>query len=136
MDSDAEDPGPDRPEKAATTRIRLPHLTLVVVEGIAAGASITINRGKVTLGAAPGCDIPVLLLGEGGTGKNLTARAIHEASDRKAGPLVTFDCSSATPEALAGLFGTGGKPVATSASGGTLFLDEVGDLPPEQQTEL
>jgi transcriptional regulator with PAS, ATPase and Fis domain len=93
-------------------------------------------------------DSPVLLLGETGTGKGVLARLIHEASARRAGPLLEVNCG-AIPDALleAELFGyargafTGadprGKPgLVELAHGGTLFLDEIGDLPVPLQVKL
>jgi transcriptional regulator with PAS, ATPase and Fis domain len=90
----------------------------------------------------------VLLLGETGTGKELLAHAIHAASRRAEGPLVSIN-AAAIPEALleAELFGvepgayTGAGNKARSgkfqlADGGTLFLDEVGDLPLALQPKL
>ncbi len=91
--------------------------------------------------------IPVLLEGESGVGKEVVARAIQGASDRRGRPFVTVNCG-ALPENLVEsiLFGhekgafTGanekhlGKFV--EAHGGTLFLDEVGELPPEAQVKL
>ena len=90
----------------------------------------------------------VLLLGETGTGKELLAHAIHAASRRAEGPLVTIN-AAAIPEALleAELFGvepgayTGAGPKSRSgkfqlADGGTLFLDEVGDMPLSLQAKL
>lgn len=88
----------------------------------------------------------VLLLGQSGTGKELAARALHEASGRK-GPLVAVN-TSAIPATLAEahLFGhvAGAYTGATAASsgvfraaeGGTLFLDELADLPAELQPKL
>ncbi|RLL47781.1 PAS domain-containing protein [Oceanobacillus piezotolerans] len=89
-----------------------------------------------------------LILGESGTGKDICARAIHEASDRNHAPFIPVNCG-AIPSALfeSELFGyeggafTGaekkGKPGKIEmADGGTLFLDEVGELPLEMQVKL
>lgn len=89
----------------------------------------------------------VLLLGESGTGKELVARAVHNSSQRAAGPLVAVDCSS-LPENLieSELFGyekgafSGAnnrkQGLVEAANGGTLFLDEVGDIPLGLQVKL
>lgn len=92
-------------------------------------------------------DVPVLILGETGTGKELFAEAIHAASPRVEGPFVAVNCG-AIPSELASseLFGhkrgafTGAssdrKGHFQEAQGGTLFLDEVGDLPLDSQVRL
>jgi len=92
-------------------------------------------------------DTTVLLEAETGSGKEVTARAIHEASARADKPFETVDCSSLAKELAASeLFGhvkgafTGAdrtRPGAFErAEGGTLFLDEIGELPLEQQPLL
>jgi transcriptional regulator of acetoin/glycerol metabolism len=95
-----------------------------------------------------GRDIPILILGETGTGKELFARAVHTASPRAEGPFVAVNCAS-IPEGLieSELFGyeegafTGARKRGYSgrilqANGGTLFLDEIGDMPLSLQARL
>jgi len=92
--------------------------------------------------------LPILLLGETGTGKDTLARAIHGDGTRAGKPFVAFNCA-AIPESLidAELFGyapgtfTGASPTGNrgrilEADGGTLFLDEIGDMPLLLQTRL
>ena len=92
-------------------------------------------------------DANVCIYGESGTGKELIARAIHAISDRRNGPLITFDCA-AVPEGLAEsqLFGhvrgafTGAienrEGVFSQADNGTLFIDELCELSPNLQAKL
>lgn len=91
--------------------------------------------------------VSVMLLGASGTGKELLARGLHDASDRANGPFIAINCA-AIPENLleSELFGhekgaftgavktTEGK--IENAHGGTLFLDEVGDIPLPLQVKL
>jgi DNA-binding NtrC family response regulator len=92
-------------------------------------------------------ELSVVITGETGTGKELAARAIHDASPRRAGPFVVVDCGALPPTlAQSALFGheRGAFTGATerragafeAASGGTLLLDEVGELPAEIQVML
>ncbi|MEM0945238.1 MAG: sigma-54 dependent transcriptional regulator, partial [Pseudomonadota bacterium] len=96
---------------------------------------------------AAGSDIPVLIEGESGSGKEVFARAVHGSSARAGAPFVAVNCG-ALPEHLVEsiLFGheKGAFTGATSkrpgkfqeANGGTLFLDEIGELPLEAQVKL
>ncbi|MCA0175932.1 MAG: sigma-54-dependent Fis family transcriptional regulator [Proteobacteria bacterium] len=91
---------------------------------------------------------PVLLSGETGSGKEVFARAVHEASPHGSGPFVAINCAS-LPENLieSELFGyragaftgaqrTGRRGKIVQADGGTLFLDEIGDMPLDLQARL
>ncbi|MBB5497298.1 sigma-54-dependent Fis family transcriptional regulator [Paraburkholderia sp. MM5384-R2] len=95
-----------------------------------------------------GKDIPILITGETGTGKELLAQAIHNDSPRGDGPFVAVNCAS-IPESLieSELFGyeegafTGARRKGAigklmQANGGTLFLDEIGDMPYSLQVRL
>jgi transcriptional regulator of acetoin/glycerol metabolism len=95
-----------------------------------------------------GKDIPILITGETGTGKELLAQAIHNDSPRRDGPFVAVNCAS-IPETLieCELFGyeegafTGARRKGSigklmQANGGTLFLDEIGDMPYPLQMRL
>lgn len=92
-------------------------------------------------------DVPVLLLGETGSGKEVIAREIHRRSSREKGPVVRVNCGAIPPGLIdSELFGheRGSFTGAVSdragwferADGGTLFLDEIGELPPEAQVRL
>jgi DNA-binding NtrC family response regulator len=99
------------------------------------------QAGKVARG-----NVPVLILGESGAGKEVLARWIHERSRRVSGPFLAINCAALPRELLeAELFGIE-KGVATGVearpgllergSGGTVFLDEVGDMAPETQAKV
>ncbi len=92
-------------------------------------------------------DVPVLLEGETGTGKELLAESLHEQGPRASGPFVVFDCSAVAPSLVESqLFGhergsfTGAtaarRGVFELAHGGTLFIDEVGELDLPLQARL
>ena len=92
-------------------------------------------------------DVPVLILGETGTGKEMFVRAIHAASHRKDGPFVAINCAAMPKDLLEselfghakGAFTGADKPRAgafETADGGTLFLDELGECGPEMQAKL
>jgi DNA-binding NtrC family response regulator len=115
--------------------------------GEAIGQSLTMRALFAKLERAAPTDETILLLGESGTGKEVLARAIHERSRRKNGPLVVLDCGAIAPSLVEGeLFGhakgaftgaTGAKAgLLEQASGGTLFIDELGELPLDLQPKL
>jgi DNA-binding NtrC family response regulator len=91
--------------------------------------------------------LPTLIEGETGTGKEVLAEALHEASARASGPFVVFDCTAVPPNlAESMLFGhekgsftgavTSRKGVFEEAHGGTLFIDEIGELDVALQPKL
>lgn len=94
-----------------------------------------------------GSDLPVLILGETGTGKEVIARAIHNRSKRHDGPFIRVNCGAIPAELIdSQLFGhekgsfTGAAESRQGwferADGGTLFLDEIGELPLEAQVRF
>ncbi|SDY05532.1 regulatory protein, Fis family [Lysobacter enzymogenes] len=111
------------------------------------GESEPLRRVRDQLRRYAGCNAPVLIEGETGTGKELAAREIHYASARNLGPFVPLNCG-ALPDALleSELFGhrRGAFTDARSsepglveyARGGSLFLDEIDSLSPHAQTAL
>jgi hydrogenase-4 transcriptional activator len=113
------------------------------IVGADSGLRAVIER--VTLVARS--DVPVLILGETGAGKELVARAIHARSPRANGPFMRVNCGAIPPELIdSHLFGheKGAFTGATStrpgwferADGGTLLLDEIGELSPPAQVRL
>ena len=102
---------------------------------------------RATLHRYASVDLPVLVTGQTGTGKELAARALHDLSDRHRGPFVAVNCGALPPGLIqAELFGhergafTGAASrrigLFESANTGTIFLDEIGDLPLDAQTNL
>ncbi|MFK7986488.1 MAG: sigma 54-interacting transcriptional regulator [Sandaracinaceae bacterium] len=111
------------------------------------GTSEPMRRAFALIERIAPMDATVVVLGETGTGKELAARAVHEHSRRKDGPLVVVDCGAIHPNLVASeLFGhergafTGADQqkigAFEAAKGGTVFLDELGELPLELQVNL
>ncbi len=117
-----------------------------VLGGIVTGAPEMLKVARMIERVAT-ADVSVMLLGASGTGKELLARGLHDASLRKDKPFVAINCA-AIPENLleAELFGyekgayTGAVKTTEGkielAEGGTLFLDEIGDVPLPLQVKL
>jgi DNA-binding NtrC family response regulator len=143
------------------TQLALGRSVLLVTEGAGArvelhagdrlgdilGSTASMRRLMAQIDRAAGANVPVLAIGETGTGKELVARALHEKSPRAQGPLVVVDCGALAPGLVASeLFGhergafTGAERQHVGAferaNGGTLFLDEIGELPPDLQPQL
>jgi DNA-binding NtrC family response regulator/tetratricopeptide (TPR) repeat protein len=92
-------------------------------------------------------DLAVLVLGENGSGKELVAKALHDAGPRSDGPFVAINCASIPASLLESeLFGHERGAFTSAhaqrvgrfeqARGGTLFLDEIGEMPPDMQAKL
>ncbi|HWT28737.1 MAG TPA: sigma-54-dependent Fis family transcriptional regulator [Methylophilaceae bacterium] len=132
-------PGHQSPAKAET-----PATPLDALDSGDTNMHGIITKARMALGH----DIPMLIEGETGTGKELLARAIHESGPRKQGAFIAINCAS-IPEGLieSELFGheegafTGARRrgaigLIQQAHGGTLFLDEVGEMPLALQARL
>jgi len=111
------------------------------------GQSLPMRQVYAILERVAQTDTTLLIEGETGTGKDVVARSLHEASRRRNGPFVPIDCG-AIPENLfeSELFGhvrgsfsgavSDRKGVFEEAEGGTLFLDEIGEIPLVLQAKL
>ena len=111
------------------------------------GASEEMVRLRAAIRSVADLDVPVLLRGETGTGKELVAQAIHRASRRRGGPFLSVNVGAIPPSLAASeLFGSARGAFTGAvrdqpgyfqrADGGTLFLDEIGDAPSEVQIML
>ena len=108
------------------------------------GSSTVIAQLRQTIERVAPANSRILIAGQGGTGKELAARAIHDASTRATGPFIAINAAAMAPETMeAELFGVesfDGMPRKTGAleeaHGGTLYLDEVADMPKETQAKI
>ncbi len=128
--------------QAALRRLGRESLDSTIV-GEHAGLRTVMERAAVVAGS----DVPVLILGETGSGKEVVARVIHERSGRHDGPFLRVNCGAIPPELVdSQLFGhergafTGAVDQRRGwferADGGTLFLDEIAELPLAAQVRL
>ncbi|MCX5850192.1 MAG: sigma 54-interacting transcriptional regulator [Deltaproteobacteria bacterium] len=103
------------------------------------GTSARMREVFALIGKVAGTDMPVLIMGESGTGKELVAQALHNLSQRTAGPFIKVNCAAIPSELLESeLFGyekgafTGAHKAKKGrfelADSGTIFLDEIGDM--------
>jgi DNA-binding NtrC family response regulator len=115
--------------------------------GRVVGASTAMKRLYPTCERLAATDVPALIEGETGTGKEVLAESIHQTSARADGPFIVFDCAAVAPNLVeSDLFGhergafTGAvgarKGVFEQAHGGTLLIDEIGDLDRALQPKL
>lgn len=114
---------PREAQQAARRAIKEERLPLV-------GRSAIMQDVYRLIARAMSVDLPVVITGEAGSGKELAARAIHDLGRRKDSTFVSAPLASATPGDVEDAVN---KP---AVSGGTMFLDEIGDLPLESQGKL
>lgn len=111
------------------------------------GASHEVRRLYPMMERIAASDIPVVIEGETGTGKEIVAESLHELGPRASGPFVVFDCTAVAANLMeATLFGhergaftgalTSSPGLFEQADGGTLFIDEIGDLDVGLQAKL
>jgi hydrogenase-4 transcriptional activator len=123
------------------------HSKADVSSEVIVGANSGLRRIMERVKLVSNSDVPVLILGETGTGKEVVSRAIHMRSRRAGGPFIRVNCGAIPSELLdSHLFGhergsfTGAEATRHGwferADGGTLFLDEIGELPPAAQVRL
>ncbi len=115
--------------------------------GAFVGASLAVRRLYPLVAKVAASNVPLVIEGETGTGKEALAEAIHESSSRADKPFVVFDCTAVPPSLLeSALFGhergafTGAESsragIFEEANGGTLLIDEIGDLDLNLQSRL
>ncbi|KPF93497.1 sigma-54 dependent transcriptional regulator [Rhodopseudomonas palustris] len=108
------------------------------------GRSACMNQLRQTIERAAKANSRILIVGPSGSGKELAARTLHNASSRADGPFVVINAAAITPERMeVELFGTepnGEQPrkagALEEAHGGTLFIDEIADMPRETQNKI
>jgi DNA-binding NtrC family response regulator len=133
-----------RVERDDTAEVSVPPATSF---GRIVGASVEMRRLYPLCLRLAASDVPVVLEGETGTGKEVLAESLHEQGPRAAGPFVVFDCTAVPPNLVESeLFGhergafTGAvgarRGIFEQAHGGTLLIDEIGDLDPMLQPKL
>jgi two-component system nitrogen regulation response regulator NtrX len=108
------------------------------------GKSTMVNQLRMTIERVAPANSRILITGAPGTGKELVARSIHDASNRASGPFVVLNAATITPENMEmELFGAEGGEgrlrkigALEEAHGGTFYLDEIADMPKETQGKI
>ena len=106
------------------------------------GKSTSVNQLRQVIDRVAPANSRIMITGQSGAGKELTARMIHDASARASGPFVTINAATITPEnmehELFGSEGAEGRYVGKleEAHGGTLYMDEIADMPRETQGKI
>lgn len=135
------------PSEAAPTRESVSDAVGVTDRDLLVGSSPAMQQVFKQIALAAASDVPVLITGESGVGKELAARAIHRHSRRCAAPFLPVSLPALSPSVVESeLFGhvrgafTGAEGdragVFELVAGGTVLLDEIGDVPPEVQVKL
>ena len=118
---------------------------LAPTASVLTGRSACMNQLRQTIDRAAKANSRILIVGPSGSGKELAARTLHNASSRTEGPFVVINAAAITPERMeVELFGIeqsngeqARKPGALEeAHGGTLFIDEIADMPRETQNKI
>jgi two-component system nitrogen regulation response regulator NtrX len=117
---------------------------LAPAASVLSGRSACMNQLRQTIDRAAKANSRILIVGPPGSGKELAARTLHNASSRAGGPFVVINAAAITPERMEiELFGVepnGEHPRKTGAleeaHGGSLFIDEIGDMPRETQNKI
>ncbi|HEX6203741.1 MAG TPA: sigma 54-interacting transcriptional regulator [Thermoanaerobaculia bacterium] len=132
-------PPPETPAESWRRRLRFP-------PGYVPGESASMRELYRQMASLARSELPVLILGETGVGKEAVARTLHASSPRAGGPFVAINCAAIPHELMeAELFGvTAGAATGVAAragllraaAGGSVLLDEIGDLPLDLQGKL
>src|SRR6187431_533600 len=118
---------------------------LAPTASVLTGRSACMNQLRQTIDRAAKANSRILIVGPSGSGKELAARTLHNASSRAEGPFVVINAAAITPERMeVELFGieqSNGEQARKAgaleeAHGGTLFIDEIADMPRETQNKI